>query len=204
MGWLTLALLGAYHGLNPGRGWLFAVALGMQERSTAAIVRALPAIALGHALSVALVVAAVAGAQRFVPLDAMRAIGATALLAFAVYLAVRRHAHPRWVGMRVGFRDLALWSFLTSSAHGAGLMLLPVLTGAGASGHAGHAAHAGGATPTLALGVHTAAMLIAMTAAAVVVFRVAGLALLRRAWVNLDAIWVGALVVAAVATLVWR
>src|SRR5690606_15590472 len=113
-------------------------------------------------------------------------------------------AHPRWVGMRVGFRDLTVWSFLTSTAHGAGLMLLPVLLGAGA--HAAHAAHTGGAAgagPALALTVHTAAMFTAMAGVAFAVCRTAGLGLLRRAWVNLDAVWVGAVVVAAVVTLLW-
>lgn len=205
MSWMTLALLGAYHGLNPGMGWLFAVALGMQERSTAAVVRALPAIALGHALSVALVVAALSGARRILPLEALRVAGAAALLGFTLLLVIRRHAHPRWVGMRVGFRDLTVWSFLTSTAHGAGLMLLPVLLGA--SAHAAHAAHAGGAAgaaPALALTVHTTAMFTAMAGVAITVFRTAGLGLLRRAWINLDAVWVGALVVAAVVTVLWK
>ena len=48
---VVIAALGAYHGLNPAMGWLFAVALGMQDRNRASVVRALPAIAIGHELS---------------------------------------------------------------------------------------------------------------------------------------------------------
>ena len=51
--WLTLAGLGAFHGLNPGMGWLFAVALGMQEGRRSAVWRALIPLTLGHALAIA-------------------------------------------------------------------------------------------------------------------------------------------------------
>jgi hypothetical protein len=49
--WLALIMLGAWHGLNPGMGWLFSVALGLQERSRRAVFVALLPIALGHALA---------------------------------------------------------------------------------------------------------------------------------------------------------
>lgn len=124
--WIVLALLGAYHGLNPGMGWLFAVARGLQERSRGAVLGSFAPIVLGHMASVAAVVALVVVAQPFVDADTLRLVGAVALLAFGVYkLLVRRH--PRWVGMRVGARELALWSFLMATAHGAGLMLVPVV-----------------------------------------------------------------------------
>jgi hypothetical protein len=125
--WITLALLGAYHGLNPGMGWLFAVALGLQEGRRAAVIRAFAPIALGHAVSVAVVVALVGTAQAFVAPEALRIIGAALLMLFGLYKLLRPLSHPRWVGMRVGFRDLATWSFLMATAHGAGLMLVPVL-----------------------------------------------------------------------------
>ena len=51
--WLTLAGLGAFHGLNPGMGWLFAVALGMQEGKRSAVWRALIPLTLGHVLAIA-------------------------------------------------------------------------------------------------------------------------------------------------------
>jgi hypothetical protein len=125
--WLTLALLGAYHGINPGMGWLFAVALGLQERSRAAVLRAFVPIALGHALSIGLVVALLGMAQAFVAPTTLRNVGAVALIIFGLYKLLAPMSHPRWVGMRVNFRDLTLWSFLMATAHGAGLMLAPIL-----------------------------------------------------------------------------
>src|ERR671933_2730367 len=124
--WLALALLGAYHGLNPAMGWLFAVALGLQERRRGAVLQALPPIALGHAVSILAAVLVVGVAQLVVPLGVLRYACAGVLILFGFYKLVRRK-HPRWVGMRVGFKDLTLWSFIMASAHGAGLMLVPVL-----------------------------------------------------------------------------
>ena len=124
--WITLAALGAYHGINPAMGWLFAVALGLQERSRGAVFSAFPPIALGHAASVALVVGVVVVGRAIVPIDALKIMGCVALVSFGIYKLVRS-SHPRWVGMRVGFRDLTAWSFLMASAHGAGLMLVPIL-----------------------------------------------------------------------------
>lgn len=124
--WITLVLLGVYHGLNPGMGWLFAVSLGFQERSRVAVLKALPPIALGHASSIAAVAAAVGLAQLAVPMHVLKWIFAAVLIGFGVFKLVRTR-HPRWVGMRVGFWDLTAWSFLMASAHGAGLMLVPVL-----------------------------------------------------------------------------
>lgn len=212
----TLVVLGLFHGLNPAMGWLFAVALGLQEGRRAAVLRALPPIALGHAASVAAVVALVAAARAAVSADTLRVVGAFALVAVGVGKLLGRAAHPRWVGMRVTTRDLTVWSFLMSSAHGAGLMLLPALLGAhaapspalvpAAGPHAGHAvalasAHAAGGPALAVLAVHTGAMFVAMGALALTVYEVAGLAFLRRAWINLDALWAGALVAAGVATL---
>ncbi len=200
--WLTLALLGGYHGLNPAMGWLFAVALGMQEGRAAAVLRALPPIALGHAAAIAIVIALVGAAQLVVPPVALRAAGAVILLAFAVFILARHMVHPRWVGMRVGFRDLVAWSFLMSSAHGAGLMLVPVLLHLpGAGGHHAMAAHAVARNGAAALAVHTTAMFVVMAVLALVVYRTVGVDLLRRVWVNLDLVWAAALIVAAVATL---
>jgi hypothetical protein len=127
--WVALAGLGAYHGLNPGMGWLFAVVLGLQERRRSAVLRALPAIALGHEASIALVAALLAAAQVVAAAALLRPLGAVALVLFGVFKLVRPRSHPRWVGLRVGPRDLVLWSFFMSSAHGAGLMLVPILLG---------------------------------------------------------------------------
>ena len=218
--WLTLALLGAYHGLNPAMGWLFAVALGLQEHRRAAVFRAFAPIALGHAASVAAVVALLGAAQALVDLGVLRLIGAGALILFGLYKLLAPMSHPRWVGMRVNFRDLTAWSFLMATAHGAGLMLLPVLlqlpggvadAAQGAPEHTGHAMHAAhmqmagaAVAPTAefaAVAVHTAAMFLVMGAIALVVFEKVGLAILRRAWVNLDLIWAVALIATGVLSL---
>lgn len=202
--WATLGLLGLYHGVNPGMGWLFAVALGLQEKSGRAVARALLPIAVGHAASVGMVVAFL-GVGRFgLALPKLEWITAALLIGFGVLKLVRPR-HPRWVGMRVGSRDLLAWSFLMATAHGAGLMLLPVfLLGAdnpapchGPSCHqaAGLALDSWGGY-LAAVGLHTGAMLVAAGAVALVVYYKLGLALLRRSWFNLDRAWALALVLA--------
>src|SRR5262247_3417738 len=139
--WLVLVGLGAFHGINPGMGWLFAVALGLQEKSQRAVKRALLPIALGHALSIGVVVLVVGLLQAVLPEQVVRYLCAALLGVFCLWRLVRAR-HPRWVGMRVGFRDLMLWSFLMASAHGAGLMLVPLLLGWSPAAHMTHAHHA--------------------------------------------------------------
>jgi hypothetical protein len=209
MAWNAMLVLGAYHGINPGMGWLFAVALGMQQGSARGVWRALPPIALGHVVAVGAVLVVAAIARIVVPVHVMKAVIATVLIVFGCY-RLWRHRHPRFGGMRVGFRDLTMWSFLMASAHGAGFMLLPwVMTmPADVSAAAGeHAAHAMSISAgarwdgLLAVGVHTASYLLVMTLAAWVVYRKLGLAFLRTAWFNLDWLWAGALVIAGVVVL---
>ncbi|WP_437793757.1 hypothetical protein [Sorangium sp. So ce693] len=206
MPWLTLALLGAYHGVNPGMGWLFAVALGLQEKSSGAVRRALVPIALGHAASIGLTVALLGVGLASVPAAALRWLTAAALVAFGVLKLVRPR-HPRWVGMRVGFRDLTWWSFLMATAHGAGLMLIPVFLlseGNPAPCHGGGCHNAAGLSLASPLGylaavvVHTAAMMVAAAAVALVVYHKLGVAILRTAWFNLDRAWAVALIGAGV------
>ncbi|MCX6047942.1 MAG: hypothetical protein NT075_22815 [Chloroflexi bacterium] len=209
--WIMLVLLGAYHGINPAMGWLFAVGLGLQEQRRGAVVSAFAPIALGHALSVALVVALLGILQQIMPAGVLSMISAGVLLAFGAYRIATSAAHPRWVGMRVGFRDLTAWSFLMSTAHGAGLMLAPLLLQFNTSGpvhtHGAHAQHilaAGMGLPStqlLAVGLHTAAMFAVMAVIALLVYEKLGLHLLRRAWFNLDFLWTGALLLAGVLTL---
>jgi hypothetical protein len=212
--WLTLAVLGAYHGLNPAMGWLFAVALGLQEQRRGAVLQALPPIALGHATAVLLAVLVVGVAQIVVPLDVLRYGCAGVLIVFGLYKLVRQR-HPRWVGMQVGFRDLTVWSFLMASAHGAGLMLIPALLGLssaeqthGAHAHGAHTVHAsptGSATVLAdfaAVGLHTVALFAVMSVIAIVVYEKLGVMILKRTWFNLDLLWAGALVGAGLITLV--
>ena len=204
--WAALLLLGAYHGINPGMGWLFAVALGLQEKNSASVWRALPPLAVGHGAAIGAVVALAGLAQRVLPLPAVKVAVAAILLAFGLYRLVR-HWHPRGSGMQVGFGDLTLWSFLMASGHGAGFMLLPFLFGL--SHHQGHGAVqlASSAAPGAVAGfsavvLHTAGYLLVTGVAAWVVYNKLGVALLRKAWLNLDLLWTVALLGTAVFTLV--
>jgi hypothetical protein len=208
--WLSLIALGAFHGLNPAMGWLFAVALGLQERRLGAVAAALGPITLGHALAIGGAAITIGLLGMVVPQALLLAVGGVVLLGFAVYKVATRFRHPRWVGMRVGPRDLVLWSFLMATAHGAGLMLVPVLLGirgdgvsraVAQAGHGDHAAHQPAAAtdalvPSLAaVGLHSTAMLLVAGLIALVVYQKIGVGVLRRAWINLDFIWVGALAI---------
>ncbi len=204
--WLALAGLGAFHGLNPGMGWLFAVALGMQEKRSAAVWRALLPLAAGHCLAVgaAVTVAALAGIALSPAL--MRWPVGVLLIGLGVR-RLFRHCHTSGVGMRTGMRGLTVWSFLMATAHGAGLMVLPVfleMTAQAASGPSCHAhvAGTGPATAFAATMVHGAGYLAVTAVAAWLVFEKLGVGLLRRAWFNLDLLWAGALIATGSLTLV--
>ncbi len=204
--WL-MVLLGAYHGINPGMGWLFAVALGMQEQKGSAVARALVPIGVGHAVAIGIVVLAAALLGMALPLMAIRYSVAALLVSLGIYSLVG-HRHPRWVRMQVGFRDLTVWSFLMASAHGAGLMVLPVLLGSStveaADQMAGHHHVAAAGSPLvgmLATVVHTAAYLAVTGILAWVVYRKLGLALLRKTWFNFNLVWGAALVATGLCTL---
>ena len=204
--WLML-LLGAYHGVNPGMGWLFAVALGMQEQKGSAVAKSLVPIALGHALAIGSVVMVAALLGTALPLLSIRYGVASLLVGLGIFSLVR-HWHPRWVRMRVGFRDLTAWSFLMASAHGAGLMVIPVLLGSStveAQAHmAGHSHMSSTASPLagmLATGVHTAGYLAVTGLVAWAFYRKLGLALLRKTWFNFNLVWGVALVVTGLFTL---
>ncbi len=193
--WVALAGLGAFHGLNPAMGWLFAVALGLQRQRRTAVLEALFPIAAGHALSVGVVVLAVSVLRLIVDLSALQLAAALLLIGFGLYRLFARHRGR--VGMQVSRAQLVWWSFLMATAHGAGLMLLPVLLGfpqgVDAGGHAHlHAMSAFGQTATMALAailVHTLAMLCVAGAIGIAVYEWVGLAFLRRGWINLDLIW---------------
>jgi hypothetical protein len=202
--WLAVAALGAYHGVDPSMGWLFAVALGLQERRRARVLEALAPIAVGHLASIATVVAIIGGLRFVAASGYLRPAGAAALIGFGVFRLIRPRAHPRWVAMRVSAPELALWSFLMASAHGAGLMLFPILMNVMPPGHAGmhHAVVGSLATDfwrgTAVVVIHTSAMLLVMGTVAIVVYEKIGLAILRSAWINLDLIWAGALILAGI------
>jgi hypothetical protein len=201
LSWGTLLFLGAFHGVNPGMGWLFAVALGMQENRASAVWRALLPLGLGHAAAIAVALLAGILAGAVIPLGVLR----WPIAVFLVLLGARRlvrHRHPRGFGMRIGLGGLTLWSFLVATAHGAGLMVLPVwlvvagheaqVAGAAPAGHIQTASLTSGLTATA---VHGAGYLFVTALIAWVVFTWLGVGLLRRAWINLDVIWAIALIV---------
>jgi hypothetical protein len=208
----VLAGLGAFHGVNPAMGWLFAVARGMQERSRTVLLRSLPPIALGHLASVAIIAAVVSATESVVAANVVGIVGGLALVGFGLWRLLSQR-HFRWAGMRLSEGQLVGWSFLMSSAHGAGLMLLPVLTAGAAAGHMAHMAHmtpgapATQGTPAAALeglaaaGVHTLAMFAVMAACAVLVYEFVGVNVLRRAWFNVDKLWAAVMVGAGALTI---
>ena len=203
--WAMLMVLGAFHGINPGMGWLFAVALGMQEGRRGAVLRALLPLGAGHALAVAAAVSAALAIGFAIPLAWLRWPTAGVLISLGV-LRLFPHRHPRWVGMRVSMGGLTAWSFLMATAHGAGLMVVPVFVGmsmssAGEHAHHVHAAGAGTGAAFIATGLHAVGYLAVTAFVAVLVFEKLGVSILRRAWINLDLIWSAALVATGTLTL---
>jgi hypothetical protein len=212
--WLAVFVLGLFHGVNPAMGWLFAVALGLQEHKRAAVLRALVPIALGHALSIGLILAVVLVARISLPHSALKYSAAAILFAFGLYRLFRSR-HPNWVGMRVGFGDLTLWSFIMASAHGAGLMLIPLflksadapLATSQMNSHV-HSMSSFGfgnvSSPSLLAGsiaIHTFGYLLATASVALLVYERLGVGLLRYAWFNIDLFWMFALMIAGLVIL---
>jgi hypothetical protein len=208
--YILLGLLGAYHGLNPAMGWLFAVALGMQERSRRAVLRSLLPIAIGHECSIVLVALLVVVLGLLADTHALHLGAGFALIAFGVFRFVKPRAHFRWTRLRVNRRELGWWSFLMSTAHGAGLMVAPVVIGVGtaaaeaAPDHDLQHVHVAMISPLgggLALLLHVASMMVVMAIVAVVVYEKLGVAILRQAWLNTEWLWAGAFVLAGFVTL---
>jgi hypothetical protein len=206
--WLVVFGLGIFHGINPAMGWLFAVALGLQEQKRTAVFRALPPMVLGHALSIGIIIAAVLAARVSLPHRILKIAAAVTLFAFGLY-RLARSRHPNWVGMRVGFGDLTLWSFIMASAHGAGLMLVPFFLPSPAEQtahlHEGHQMHAWAfanfSAPSLLIAaviVHTLGYFMTTALIAIVVYEKLGVAILRRAWFNIDWAWMLALMITGV------
>ena len=194
--WMALAGLGAFHGLNPAMGWLFAVALGLHRQSLSCVLWALPSIAIGHALSIGLVAMAVLIAGILVEPRIVQAISGACLIGWACYHVFQGHRHRVRFGMQAGLAGLTLWSFLVATAHGAGLMVLPALMPLciSASPTRFIADSSAGWMTLAAVATHTGAMLAVTGLVAIVVYRWVGLAILRSAWINLDLIWTAALV----------
>jgi hypothetical protein len=193
--WLALAGLGAFHGVNPAMGWLFAVALGMHRQSRVEVLAALPPIAFGHALSIAAVAGSFVAAGVLFNQRLVQAASGFLLIAWAAYHQLYGHKRRSRVGMQVGRAGLIGWSFLMATAHGAGLMLLPALIPLCAAGSPmSEIAAAQSATLALAaVAVHMGAMLVVTATIALVIYDWIGLAVLRTAWLNTELVWTGAL-----------
>ena len=193
--WLAFAGLGAFHGLNPAMGWLFAVALGMHRQSRSAVLLAIPAIAAGHAASILAVALAFVMLSTIVQLQVANLGSGLLLIGCAAVLWLFGHRQRVRIGMTTGLAGLVVWSFVMTTAHGAGLMLLPALMplclGEGSATMA--TASSVGAMTLAAVTVHAGAMLAVTAAIALVVYQWVGLAVLRSAWINLDLLWIIAL-----------
>jgi hypothetical protein len=206
--WVLLAGLGAYHGLNPAMGWLFAVALGLHRGSRSVVLQSLIPIALGHTTSIALAAGAAVALGLVVSEMPLRLIAGGVLILWGLYHTLFGRRHRAHIGMQAGFAGLFLWSFLMAGAHGAGLMLVPALIPLCFAGDA----TGGGGTglfviSLLAVGLHTVAMLAVTAVIALLVYDWFGIGFLRRGWLNLDRIWTGALLTAGgmlLLPLLWR
>jgi len=208
MGALSLVVLGGWHGINPAMGWLFAVALGMQERRPRAVWRAMGPLAAGHALAVGAAVALALALGAALPVAPVRWSVGLLLVGLGLF-RLWRHRHPQWIGMQVTPAQLTAWSFLMASAHGAGLMVVPfVMAHGGGAPVPAHAIHRAGMLPPLAgldggiraTALHTAGYLAVTALVAALVYGRLGLRLLRTLWFNLDRVWAGALILTGLVT----
>jgi hypothetical protein len=193
--WLAFAGLGAFHGLNPAMGWLFAVALGLHRQSRTAVMVSLVPIAIGHAVSIAAVAGLLVIAGTLVPHNLVQVGSGILLLGWAAYHWRFGHSHRVRFGMQVGLLGLGVWSFLMATAHGAGLMLWPALMQTCFGDGKGDAGYHGPLGTTLTgIGIHTLAMVATTAVIAGLIYEWLGLAVLRKAWLNVDLLWVWALV----------
>jgi hypothetical protein len=174
----------------------------MADRRARSVFATLLPLGGGHFMAIAVALAPFAWLSWYVEWSRAIRIGAgLAVLLFGVFKLLKRR-HPRLLA-RIAPTRLAWWSFLMATAHGAGLMLVPfMLSLCAAPGHGdvGRAlAQATMGTAVLVAVVHTLATLLAGIGMAWIVYRYLGLSFLRRAWLNLDAVWGASLVVAGAA-----
>jgi len=200
--WLALTGLGAFHGLNPAMGWLFAVALGLHRRERRIVWLAALPIALGHTLSVGAVAAAFIPAGAVVNPNAVRAGAGFGLIGWALYHSRFGHRHRVRFGMKAGLAGLVAWSFLMATAHGAGLMLWPVLMPLCTPTAPGPIGSDSLWTAVMGIALHALTMLTVTAAIAIATYEWLGLEFLRRAWINVDLIWTVALAAAGAILLV--
>ena len=211
--WSGVVLLGLFHGLNPAMGWPLAVASGLGGRRGREVWAAWLPLGAGHLLAMALVLLPFALLGWLLQWSREIRIGAGLLVllvgAFLLLSGSRGPHRHRWLA-HIRPTQLMLWSFVMASAHGAGLMLLPIFIGlcdasASSAGVDADALRvlmrAGLGTALLVSLVHTAAMIGAGLVLAWLVYRYLGLRVLQRAWLNLDRVWALGLVAAGLAAL---
>lgn len=181
-------------------GWPLAVAAGLMGRGRRGLFSALGLLALGHFLAMAGMLAPFTLLTALTPWARALRIGAALLvIAGGLWLLVRPR-HPRFMA-RIRPSQLALWSFAVATAHGAGLMLVPIYLGICQAedldrAHLAAAALIGGdlATAILVSIVHTGAMILTGGLVALMVEAWLGLRFLSRSWIRLDGVWAASLV----------
>ena len=210
--WLAVVASGIYHGVNPGMGWPLAVSAALMDGGQRALLAALGALAVGHFLAMIGILLPFAAMTVLVQWQREIRIGAAlVVIALGVWLLFNRR-HPRFLA-RIPPSRLALWSFLVATAHGAGLMLVPIYLGlcsaqdldAGHQAAAALMARNAGLSVAVA-GVHTTAMILSGGAIAFFVRYWLGLKFLSKAWFDLDVVWASCLVLVGaigLVTAVW-
>ena len=195
--WWAVVGFGLYHGLNPAMGWPLAVANGLSARRDAAVFATVLPLGAGHLLAMAAVLLPFTLLAWYVEWSRALRMGAGLLVLGFGLLRLARPRHPRFLA-RVPPTRLAWWSFLMATAHGAGLMLVPIVLGlcAGEGSHQGHVPLGTGIAIALLMAlVHTAVMIASGLALAWTVYRWLGLRFLSRGWLNLETVWASSLVV---------
>ena len=193
--WWAVIFSGIYHGINPGMGWPLAVSAGLMERKHSALPIALVMLALGHLLAMLAILLPFSLMTALLTWEFELRVGAGMIVvAMGIYLLINRQ-HPKILA-RVHPTRLVLWSFLAATAHGAGLMLVPIYLGictieAGDIGHqAARTLMTGNVMNALNVAlIHTLAMTVAGGVIAVVIYFWLGLKFLSRTWFNLDVVW---------------
>jgi len=204
--WWAVIFSGIYHGVNPGMGWPLAVSAALFERKKSAMIKASAMLATGHFLAMIVILLPFSMMYFLVNNEREIRLGAGVLvIAMGIYLLINRR-HPKILA-RIHPAKLGLWSFLAATAHGAGLMLVPIylgicgllVLGESVSG-TGHAAaqmlmSSNIVTAFLVAATHTFAMTFAGAAIALFVYNWFGLKFISKSWFNLDLIWAFSLII---------
>jgi hypothetical protein len=198
--WLAVVVSGLYHGVNPGMGWPLAVSAGLMGRGRRDVVAAQAPLAAGHLVSMLIILLPFALMTALLNWQREIRIGASVtVIAFGAFRLVNRR-HPRALA-RIRPTQLVLWSFAIATAHGAGLMLLPIYLGLCSTGELDPAHQASSilmgrnlTTAVLVSLVHTLSMVTAGGVIALLVHDWLGLKFLSKSWFNLEFVWAVSLI----------